>query len=326
MTSGIPRGDPTPSMDEPIVLDPHWAAVLDSDDPTTPIATVDRLRDELRTLTATLPRVPVADVEDRTIDAAGRRVKIRIYRPSATVYIPVLAVYLHGGGWVAGDLDTHDPLCRQIVHHSNATVIAVDYPLAPEHPYPAALRTTIDAFDWAHHHRHALGLDPATPIAFVGDSSGANLAAAATLKLTTTRTDDRLPSGLIVTHPVLQPGTDTSSHRYYGNGFGLTSRRLEQLWQHYVPQHELLRQPTAAPLLATTLARFPPTWVQTAQYDPARSDGDNFVVRLRADGVTTRHTCYRGQIHGFQTAFNQIPSAADSLREIGTALATLIEA
>ena len=324
MTSQL-RHDPTPSMDESVVLDPHWAAVVASDDARSPAATVDGLRDELHSLTAALPRVPVADVEDLTIVAAGRRTQCRVYRPSPADRIPVIALYLHGGGWVAGDLDTHDPMCRQILLHSNVTVIAVDYPLAPEHPYPTALRTVIDVFNWVYHHRPTLGLDSGSPIAFVGDSSGANLAAAATLTLTTTRTEDRRPSGLIVTHPVLQPGTDTPSHRHYGSGFGLTSRRLEQLWEHYVPQRELQRQPTAAPLFATSLARFPPTWVQTAQYDPARSDGDHFVERLRADGVTTRHTCYRGQIHGFQTAFNQIPAAADSLREIGAALATLTD-
>jgi acetyl esterase len=129
---------------------------------------------------------------------------------------------------------------------------------APEHPYPAALHSAIDAFDWARHHRHALGFDRGSPSAFVGDSSGAHLATAATLTLTTTRTEDRRPSGLILTHPVLQPGTDTPSHRYYGNGFGLTSRRLEQLWKHYAPNRELQREPAAAPLLATTLAAFHP--------------------------------------------------------------------
>jgi acetyl esterase/lipase len=313
------EADPTPSMEAPVHLDPHWAALLAESDPSR-APTVEELRVELRRLTERLPRVAVGPVDDVTVVGAHGPTNCRIYRPVASAGSGALAVYFHGGGWVAGDLDTHDPLCRQIVHHGDVTLIAVDYPLAPEFPFPAPVDAALDVYRWACASLGALGHGPTTAVALVGDSAGANLAAALTWLLTTSNLDDPQPSGLVVTHPVMQPGNETQSHARYGTGFGLTSTRIQRCWEHYAPDPHHRRQPAASPLLAESFVGFPATWVQTAQYDPARSDGERFVERLRADGVTTRHTCYYGQIHGFQTAFDRVPAAADSLRAIAVAL------
>jgi acetyl esterase/lipase len=303
-------------------LDPHWSALLGDIAADRPRDTVSRLRDELKALTANLPRAPVDHVEDITVAAGKRHTRCRVYLP-ARPRIAVLGLYFHGGGWVAGDLDTHDPLCRHIVHHSSATIIAVDYPLAPEHPYPAAFDAALAIYRWVRRNLYTFGLSRETAIALLGDSSGANLATALTLTLTAGHHEPVGPAGLIVTHPVLRPASDAPSHTRYGTGYGLTSRRLEQFWRWYAPLPAQRHQWTAAPLLAPSFAGFPPTWVQTAQFDPARSDGEHFVERLRNDGVEVRLTCYRGQIHGFQTAFDRVPAAAESLREIATNLTTL---
>ncbi len=155
------------------------------------------LRDELRALTAGLPRADVGQVDDVTVTAGGRRTPCRVYRPAGVTPVPVVALYLHGGGWVAGDLDTHDSLCRQIVTLSDATLVAVDYPLAPERPYPAALDAALDCYHWVQRQRAALG--PGTATALIGDSSGGNIAVAAALR--TARPAGRETPGRPDRHP-----------------------------------------------------------------------------------------------------------------------------
>jgi acetyl esterase len=246
-----------------------------------------------------------------------------VYRPAESARTPAVALYFHGGGWVAGDLDTHDALCRQIVHYSDTTLVAVDYPLAPEHPFPAALDVALGAHEWLRANLTTVDLDDDTPIAVVGDSAGANLAVALTLAILNSDQPDHAPAAVIATHPVLQPGKDSWSRQQYGRGFGLTTRRLEALWAHYVPAPEQRWQPEAAPLAADNWSGFPPTLVQTAELDPTRSDGDALACRLRDAGVEIKHTCYAGQIHGFQTAFDRVPGAAASLQEIAATLQVL---
>lgn len=245
--------------------------------------------------TFTQPDAPeVAEVRD--LQAEG--IPLRLYRPlgaKADAVLPAL-VYFHGGGWVIGDLDTHDVLCRGLANGAGCAVVAVDYRMGPEHRFPAAVDDALAATRWVHAHAASLGLD-AQRLAVGGDSAGGNLAAVVAIAA---RDAGDLP---IAFQLLIYPATDMRrgqpSHSTNGEGYLLTRDTLAYFHDHYIDdaRHDLDWR--ASPLLHGDLSRLPPALVLTAGYDPLRDEGLDYANALAAAGNRSSHVCFERQIHGF---------------------------
>jgi len=248
-------------------------------------------------------------------DAAADGIPIRIYRPELDLVLPCL-VYFHGGGWVIGDLETHDAPCRLLAKQANCVVIAVDYRRAPEHPFPAALDDCYSALQWVQSKSDSLLIN-ASKIAVGGDSAGGNLAACVCLKAR----DDSGPG--IVHQLLVYPATDasmkTKSYVENGDGYMLTRDSMIWFWNHYVGEDHR-DNPLASPSKAEDLSRLPSATVLTAEFDPLRDEGEVYADRLKAAGVSTFLKRYDGLIHGFISFTDALPAARDSVKLISDKL------
>jgi acetyl esterase len=224
----------------------------------------------------------VMAVED--LDADG--VPVRVYRPAAGE-LPAL-VYCHGGGWVLGNRGTHDPLCRTLAARSGCTVIAVDYRLAPEHPYPAALEDAWTATEWA--------AERFSPLAVAGDSAGGQLAASVALRA---RDTDLALALQVLIYPVTNYAFDTQSYRENTEGPALTAAQMRWFWGQYLQDEARAAEPGCSPLQAPDLSGLPPAFVLSAEYDPLRDEAEAYARRLDQAGVPVRLRRYDGLIHGF---------------------------
>jgi acetyl esterase len=280
-------------------------------------------RQQYRDTRAALQPAPpqIGPVEDLSADGAHGVIPLRLYRPRGTrtgERLPVL-VYFHGGGWVIGDLDTHDVLCRQLVADSSAAVVAVDYRLAPEHKFPAAVEDCWAATRWVSANGARLGID-AQRLAVGGDSAGGNLAAVIALLAR----DQGGPP--IAFQLLIYPGTDmaahTPSHTAFAEGYLLTRENMRWFVGHYLRGEEDETDWRASPLRVPSLRGLPPALVITAGFDPLLDEGEAYGRRLRQEGVTVDYLSYGGMIHGFfgmagvlETANRAIAHAARSVRQ-----------
>jgi acetyl esterase len=235
----------------------------------------------------------VDEVVDILIPGPGGDLPVRVYRPRTTELLPAL-VWFHGGGWVVGDLDTHDPLYRAIANRAPCVVIAADYRLAPEHPFPAALEDAWVATEWAAEEALGLGVD-ASRIAIGGDSAGGNLAAAVALRARR----GALPVALqVLVYPVTDFDLESESYQRLGAGLNLTRAKMAWYWAQYLGSDDGTH-PDASPLRAPDLRDVAPALVLTAELDPLVAEGEAYAERLRADGVAVSATRFDGMIHGF---------------------------
>lgn len=237
-------------------------------------------------------RVPgTADRDPKPPDG----VPVRVYRPRSATRLPI-HVYCHGGGWWTGDLDMVDDECRHRAHGVPCVVVSVDYRLAPEDPFPAALDDCFAALLWARRNAAALGADPQR-LSVGGASAGGNLAAALSLRAR----DHGGPRlvGQVLECPAFDPDLASASMRELGDDFMLTRDGLAVAWSYYLSRPEDAASPYAAPLRAIDLARLPPALVITAEYDPLRDEGEEYGRRLAAAGTPAQVTRYPGVIHGF---------------------------
>ena len=247
----------------------------------------------------TQPDAPAVG-EVRELEARGPAgpIPLRSYRPSvsaATDVLPVL-VYYHGGGWVIGDLDTHDVLCRQLANLSGCAVIAVDYRLAPEHRFPAAVDDAIAAARWVHANAASLKIDPRR-IAVGGDSAGGNLAAVVALAA---RDADNLPLAFqLLIYPATDQRRGWPSHTSNGQGYLLTRDSMNYYHDHYLADASHDHDWRASPLLAASHANLPPAFILTAGYDPLRDEGVQYAHALSAAGSRATLVNFERQIHGF---------------------------
>lgn len=273
---------------------------------------------EMRKRTAHLSHGPTIEVGgpvmDEAIDTAAGPLPVRLYHPGATGWLGSL-VYLHGGGWVLGDLDTHDALCRALTNATGLRVMAVRYRLAPENPYPAALEDAWAATRW-------LAERESGALAVGGDSAGGHLATCVAARA-------RGTALAIGAQLLIYPVTDlselsTSSYRKYGEGYWLTARAMAWFRSHYVPPGTALDDPDVSPLLRPDLAGMPPAVVVTAGFDVLRDEGEAYAERLRAAGNEVLHRCYEGVIHGFMSLPGLLPQADRALSEAGEALVRLL--
>src|SRR5881409_2539923 len=240
----------------------------------------------------------IGAVKDLTADGPGGPIPLRVYRPAgvpAGTALPVL-VYYHGGGWVIGDLDTHDVQCRQITAEAGVTVVSVDYRLAPEHKFPAAVDDAWAATRWVVAHAGELAAD-ASRLAVGGDSAGGNLAAVVALLAR----GEGAPA--IAVQVLIYPVTDlvgeTRSYRDFAEGYLLTREGMRWFIAHYLTAEAEAADWRASPLRAQSLAGLPPALIVTAGFDPLRDEGEAYARRLRDAGVRVDYACYGGMLHGF---------------------------
>lgn len=225
----------------------------------------------------------------------GGRIPVRMYRTVGRAHeiLPVV-VYFHGGGFVLGNLDTHDTLCRRLCHQTQCAVVAVDYRLAPEHPFPAALDDCYDVVEYLSVNAQALNVD-GQRIIVAGDSAGGNLAAAVSLKCRDLGGPKLVAQFLI--YPVLDDSCATISYDRFATGYGLTAETMRWFWQQYAGMQP--RNAYLVPAQAHSLRDLPQTVVVTAQCDVLRDEAEAFAQRLQSEGVTTKLKQYEGMIHGF---------------------------
>ncbi len=275
--------------------------------------------DEARNLQLTPPPAvptPVGDVENKQIPGPDEDIALRIYRPQSKGASGAL-VYFHGGGWVIGDLDSHDETCRKLCRGADITVVSVHYRRAPETTYPGAAEDCYAATAWVAGHAGELGIDAAR-LAVGGDSAGGNLAAAVAL-MARDRGSPPLRFQLLI-YPVTAADFDTGSYRDNAEGYLLSRRAMQWFWDQYVPDAGERREPYAAPLLASSHRGLPPALVQTAEFDPLRDEGEAYAAALRQAGVEATLTRYDGLIHGFFGMQDAVAAARPALDEAVTAL------
>jgi acetyl esterase len=274
-------------------------------------------RESMRSRTAALgPFEEVAAVTDHRVPVAGGEITVRVYKPAGMGPHPVLVFY-HGGGWVIGDLYTHDGICRSIVNAAGCAVASVDYRLAPEFKYPVPVEDSYAGLLWVVANATRLGLDPAR-IAVGGDSAGGNLAAVMAL-LARDRRGPRLLLQILV-YPVTNYDFGTASYRENGTGFVLTTDDMRWFWRHYLSREEQGRETMASPLLAKSVADLPPALVITAGCDPLRDEGEAYAARLRDAGVAVTLTPYPGMFHGFLRMTRILDQSRVLLDEVAGAL------
>ncbi len=284
-------------------LDPQARTLLDkiaaADVPPLHELTVEEAREANAKLFIT-KREPeaVGAVEDRVIPGpadSAHPIPVRIYTPEGDGPFPVL-VYLHGGGWVVGSLDTHDAQCRALCTGASCVVVAVDYRLAPEHKFPAAVDDCEAAVQWVADHTAALRGDAAR-LAVGGDSAGGNLAAVVAL-----RARDR-GTPYLAFQLLIYPATDmhygTPSHCENAESYLLTRDAIMWFRDQYLHSDAEVSHPEVSPLLAPSLDDLPPAFIITAEFDPLRDEGETYAARLQEAGVPVILKRYDGMIHGF---------------------------
>lgn len=240
----------------------------------------------------------------------------RIYTPKQLRKTDGLApclVFFHGGGWVIGDLDTHDVVCRKLAHEGELIVISVDYRLAPEHKFPTAADDAIAATKWVAANSAKLGID-ATRISVGGDSAGGNLAAV--VALATRDGDGPNLAGQVLIYPATDFAMSHPSHREPETSILLTHSVIKWFCNHYLNSTADIHHWKASPARAETLAGLPPSYVMTAGADPLRDEGDEYAARLKQAGVPVTYRHFPGQFHGFFTMGKLLPQANVALSEI----------
>lgn len=257
---------------------------------------------------------PVRGIADAMIPGPAGLVPIRIYRPDGRRPLP-LVVYAHGGGWVTGSLESHDKLCRILANRLAAIILAIDYRLAPEHPYPAALDDVDAVWRWVRREARALGSDPARH-AVAGDSSGGNLVTALALRLRDR--GESQPALQLLLYPALDAGCATESYREFADGFNLTAAQMRWYWEAY---RGGARADDCAfsPLSAGTLAGLAPAVVAVATADVLRDDGMTYARRLGEAGVAAQLIRCDGMIHGFLRWTGAVPAALQWIDTIAAA-------
>ncbi len=279
------------------------------------------LRQQLRTMVMLMdePAPDLARVEDLRIPGPAGEIPARVYAPSAGgAPLPTVA-YFHGGGWVQGDLETHHGLCARLAKHAGALVVAVDYRLAPEHKFPAAVDDCFAAYRWLRTRGRDIGADTAR-VAVAGDSAGGNLSAVVSQLAASGGTP--VPTCQALVYPAVDFSLDTDSHRDLADGHVIPRDRILWYSEQYLRSEADKMDLRASPLRALGLAGQPPTLIVTAGFDPLRDEGRAYGDRLRKDGVDVVHREYSGQIHAFVSLTRAIPQGMAGTLEIAEYLRT----
>lgn len=313
----------------PVVLDPDAAAVLkafrDAGRPSYDTLTPADARElYLKARAVAHPEPPeMASVKAMTVPGPAGAIPVRIYTPQTLRQADGMApclVFFHGGGWVIGNLDSHDVVCRYLARDAKAIVIAVDYRLAPEHKFPAAIDDAIAATRWIADNAVQLNVD-ATSISVGGDSAGGNLAAIVAIDAR----DNAGPqlAGQMLIYPATDFAMTHPSHGEPETDCLLTEDVIRWFAAHYLNGPGDVDDWRASPARIASLAGLPPAYVLTAGADPLRDEGDEYATRLSEAGVAVTHKTYPSQFHGFITMGKILPKANEALRDIGAWLKAL---
>jgi acetyl esterase len=304
-------------------LDPALQALLDeakalglppAHELTPELARVHRV--EMMARFVPMPEYTSVQVEEGIIAADGRTIRVRVYSAGSEEPAPVV-VFFHGGGWVAGTLETHDPYCRALANEAGVVVVSVDYRLAPEHKFPAGLEDCLAATEWVMAHAEELGGD-ASRVMVAGDSAGGTLATVVALLRR-----DRGMAGL-AGQILLYPTTayydpPTASYLENAEGYGLTRKGMIWFWDHYLNDKSEAADFRVSPLLAASLAGLPRAFVVTAEYDVLRDEGQSYAKRMAEAGVEVTQVFAEGMNHGFAASANEfpfLPQAKEMLRRV----------
>jgi acetyl esterase len=272
------------------------------------------LRQQLRTMVTLMdePAPPLPRVEDIRIPGPAGEIPARVYAPSIGAALPVVA-YFHGGGWVQGDLETHHGLCARLARHGGVLVVAVDYRLAPEHKFPAAVEDCLAAYRWLRAHGRDVGADPGR-VAVAGDSAGGNLSAVVSQLAAGGGTP--VPTCQVLIYPAVDFSTETDSHREMVDGHVIPRDRIMWYGEQYLRSEADKADLRASPLRAPSLAGQPPALIVTAGFDPLRDEGRAYGDRLREAGVDVVYREYPGQIHAFVSLAKAIPQGLACTLEV----------
>jgi acetyl esterase len=309
----------------PILLEPHPGyqtiaekmreAGLELADPLTQPLDVARKKAEAFHLFLGRNPRPAVAIRDLDITGPHGTYRLRIYYPEETGPHPV-TVYFHGGGYVLNNIDTHDALLRLLTQDSGTAICSLNYIKAPEACFPAQLNEAQHLLEWLSREGHSLNLD-SSRIALSGDSSGAHLALTTALALRD-RGQKNL-RGLVLAYGMFESTFDTSSHRNFGCGYGLTSERMRWFWKNFLPLGQDRSAPLVSPLWAN-LAGLPKTLLLAAGLDCLRDDSLNLAKRLESADVPSQLTVYENLQHGFLLAHDWLPPARQAVSEIALTL------
>lgn len=298
-------------------IDPQIEAMLANAPPWPGVRAIplDVLRQSVRNSSIAIPAAQdavVAHVEDRTIAGPGGDLALRLYTPQSDGPFPV-TLYMHGGGFVVGDLDTQDMIARALCAWGETLVVSVDYRLAPEHPFPAAPDDCWAALQWAAAHAAELGGD-ATRLSVAGDSAGGNLAASVALRARDAG-GPALRALVNIYGSCNYPSDDTPSSREFADGPILQRDDVAWFWEQFLTDPAQQDDPLASPSRATSHAGLPPTFVGTAECDPSRDDAENFAAKVAGAGVEVQQKRYPGMVHGFASWVGFLPGAREVLQD-----------
>lgn len=265
----------------------------------------------------------VASISELTLPGAEGPLGARLYTPLGAEPAEPLPglIYFHGGGLVAGSLDTHDAICRSLSNTSGCRLLSVDYRLAPEHRFPAAIADGCAATAWAAAHAAELGVDP-TRLGLCGDSAGATLAAVVCQLTARAR---RVPLAFqFLLCPIMDFAAESDSRRIFAQGYLVDRDTLEHDLRHYLTSGTDPSDPRVSPLRATDLHQLPPTAIHTAEFDPLRDEGRAYAERLQKAGVPTIYRCHPGMIHLFYGMRGLIAYAGAAFALMGSDIRTLL--
>ncbi|HEX2849036.1 MAG TPA: alpha/beta hydrolase [Acidimicrobiales bacterium] len=289
---------------------------------------VDQARQAMDAMRANRPEPPaVARVDDRTIPGPAGDVPVRIYTPAGAVdgeLLPLI-VFFHGGGWVIGSIDTHETTARELANGTGDVVVSVEYRLAPEHRFPAAVDDAWAATQWVAAHAGEIGGD-GSRLAVAGDSAGGNLAAVIAIHARDTGLPLRFQ---LLVYPAVDASMASASIAENASGYFLTEADMDWFYGHYTAvdqRHERPADWRLSPILANDLTGVAPALVLTAEYDPLRDEGEAYAEQLRAAGVEASVTRYDGMIHGFFGMTATVDRARDAMQEATAALSKALSA
>ena len=260
-------------------------------------------------------------IEDRTLPGPAGPIPFRLYTPAAAHDEPSGGIiYFHGGAWIFGDFDTHDGMCRALANESGCRLISVDYRLAPEHKFPAAVEDVCVATEWIAAHAGELKIDPAC-LAVAGDSAGGNLAAV----VCQWAKGSKLKIALQVLFcPVTDIAADNQSRREFAEGYFLEVPLMMWAGTHYLPEGVDLNDPRLSPLRAGDLSGLPPAHIHTAGFDPLRDEAKAYADALERAGVKVHYVCHEHMIHHFYAMAGMIPYAHTALKTVGAEIKAVL--
>ena len=303
--------------DAQLLLDAMIKANRPAFETLTPVQARQQMREIRALLKQSVPQV--AEMRDLTAAGPHGEIPVRLYRAKAAKpgdAQPAL-VFFHGGGWVFGDIDTHDNLCRSLANSGDCTVLSVDYRLAPEHKFPAAADDCWAAFTWAYANAAKLAIDPAR-LAVSGDSAGGNLAAV--VSMLAQRNGGPRIAVQILLYPTVDLAMNTDSFKQLGTGYNLTAAAMLWFRHLYLNSANEVADWRASPLLASNIAGLPPAYIAVAGCDPLHDEGVAFAKLLERNGVPVTFRDFPGQMHGFASMSGFLKASDEVIADVGAAL------